>query len=189
VQGLVPKTSFYSPIPLRFLRFLSFISRKRGAGNRDLNWFSASNFSNLPTRVWGKYFRGDYTHHQALSKSSFLNVRVPVISFIEPFWRFPSSQTLIEVKNARCPHCIAVSLSTGDRDHDNGRLDGHYFVADRMSNMGYAFNRTVWQRIKASACIFCGFDDYGWDWSLECAVMATWEPKLLSLHAAGRDSN
>jgi hypothetical protein len=58
-----------------------------------------------------------------------------------------------------------------------------------MSNMGYAFNRTVWQRIKASARIFCGFDDYGWDWSLECAVMARWEPELLSLHAAGKDSN
>ncbi|GAQ81282.1 N-acetylglucosaminyltransferase II [Klebsormidium nitens] len=94
-------------------------------------------------------------------------------------------QVLIAVKNARCPDCVAVSLSTGHRAHSPGVLGGEHFVADRMSNMGYAFNRTVWRRIKAQARKFCGFDDYGWDWTLECAVMASWAPGTLSLHAAG----
>lgn len=95
-------------------------------------------------------------------------------------------QVLAAVKNARCPDCIAVSLSTGHRAHAPGVLGGEYFVADRISNMGYAFNRTVWRTIKAQARTFCGFDDYGWDWTLECAVMASWEPEILSLHAAGK---
>jgi alpha-1,6-mannosyl-glycoprotein beta-1,2-N-acetylglucosaminyltransferase len=34
-------------------------------------------------------------------------------------------------------------------------------------NMGMAFNRDLWRKIHACRDLFCNFDDYNWDWSLE----------------------
>ena len=33
-------------------------------------------------------------------------------------------------------------------------------------NMGMAFTRTLWDKLRACRAQFCGFDDYNWDWSL-----------------------
>ena len=33
-------------------------------------------------------------------------------------------------------------------------------------NMGFAFNHSIWQQIKACNEKFCNHDDYNWDWSL-----------------------
>ena len=34
-------------------------------------------------------------------------------------------------------------------------------------NMGMAFNRTTWQKLRSCTSPFCSFDDYNWDWSLQ----------------------
>jgi alpha-1,6-mannosyl-glycoprotein beta-1,2-N-acetylglucosaminyltransferase len=34
-------------------------------------------------------------------------------------------------------------------------------------NMGMAFNRNLWRKIHGCRDLFCNFDDYNWDWSLE----------------------
>ena len=34
-------------------------------------------------------------------------------------------------------------------------------------NMGMAFTRTVWNKIRKCSTIFCTYDDYNWDWSLQ----------------------
>ena len=34
-------------------------------------------------------------------------------------------------------------------------------------NMGMAFNRVTWNKLRNSASDFCSYDDYNWDWSLQ----------------------
>ena len=34
-------------------------------------------------------------------------------------------------------------------------------------NMGMAFNRSTWRALLSCAELFCSFDDYNWDWSLQ----------------------
>ncbi|XP_076242139.1 alpha-1,6-mannosyl-glycoprotein 2-beta-N-acetylglucosaminyltransferase isoform X2 [Calliopsis andreniformis] len=34
-------------------------------------------------------------------------------------------------------------------------------------NMGMAFNRVTWNKLKKCAAQFCSYDDYNWDWSLQ----------------------
>ena len=34
-------------------------------------------------------------------------------------------------------------------------------------NMGMAFSRDLWRKIHGCKDLFCNFDDYNWDWSLE----------------------
>ncbi|XP_033211864.1 alpha-1,6-mannosyl-glycoprotein 2-beta-N-acetylglucosaminyltransferase isoform X2 [Belonocnema kinseyi] len=34
-------------------------------------------------------------------------------------------------------------------------------------NMGMAFNRVTWTKLKKCASLFCSYDDYNWDWSLQ----------------------
>ena len=33
--------------------------------------------------------------------------------------------------------------------------------------MGMAFNRTTWLALRSCTALFCSFDDYNWDWSLQ----------------------
>lgn len=34
-------------------------------------------------------------------------------------------------------------------------------------NMGMAFNRVTWNKLRKCAAQFCSYDDYNWDWSLQ----------------------
>ena len=34
-------------------------------------------------------------------------------------------------------------------------------------NMGMAFNRVTWNKLRKCAGDFCSYDDYNWDWSLQ----------------------
>ncbi|CAI7763674.1 unnamed protein product [Closterium sp. NIES-54] len=52
------------------------------------------------------------------------------------------------------------------------RRIGH-FTAERMGNVGYSFNRSVWEMMHGLAEEFCHLDDYNWDRSM-------WE--LISYH-------
>ncbi|CAI5984482.1 unnamed protein product [Closterium sp. NIES-65] len=72
---------------------------------------------------------------------------------------------LIRVKNARCPECVAVTLAPSNV---LSRLESGLwaFVRERMGNVGYAFNKSVWEQIQKSHKYFCYFDDYNWDVSL-----------------------
>ncbi|CAI5473908.1 unnamed protein product, partial [Closterium sp. Yama58-4] len=59
-------------------------------------------------------------------------------------------RALLHAKQARCPHCIAANLAPSDvesiQDDEPGVL-----TAERMGNVGYAFNRSVWELIHAQA--------------------------------------
>lgn len=77
-------------------------------------------------------------------------------------------QLLIELKREKCPHCYAVNLAPANV---LSRGEGwEVLVAEKMGNVGYAFNRTVWRKIHRKAMEFCLFDDYNWDITMWAAV-------------------
>ncbi|KAM7503777.1 hypothetical protein LguiB_002681 [Lonicera macranthoides] len=88
-----------------------------------------------------------------------------VLFIEEDHFIFPNAyknlQLLIDLKPEKCPNCYAVNLAPCDV---KSRGEGwESLIAERMGNVGYAFNRTVWRKIHRKAREFCFFDDYNWD--------------------------
>ncbi|CAG0887461.1 unnamed protein product [Cyprideis torosa] len=67
-----------------------------------------------------------------------------------------------------CPKCSALTLGNYlKRQHPKGdTVEWIQFVGSRH-NMGMAFNRTLFHRIIECIDVFCTFDDYNWDWTLQ----------------------
>ncbi|KAL0339633.1 UNVERIFIED_CONTAM: Alpha-1,6-mannosyl-glycoprotein 2-beta-N-acetylglucosaminyltransferase [Sesamum radiatum] len=57
-------------------------------------------------------------------------------------------QSLTELKPEKCPECYAANLAPSDV---KSREKGGGLVAERIGNVGYAFNRTVWRMIHRNA--------------------------------------
>ncbi|KAI8008256.1 Alpha-1,6-mannosyl-glycoprotein 2-beta-N-acetylglucosaminyltransferase [Camellia lanceoleosa] len=95
------------------------------------------------------------------------------ILFIEEdHFIFPNAyrnlQTLAALKPEKCPNCYAANLAPSDV---KSRGEGwESLIAERMGNVGYAFNRTVWRKIHRKAREFCFFDDYNWDITMWATV-------------------
>ncbi|KAG0593196.1 hypothetical protein KC19_1G310600 [Ceratodon purpureus] len=88
-------------------------------------------------------------------------------------------QMLVLLKQVRCPYCIAVNaapLDVKSRGEGFGKL-----VAEKPGNVGYTFNRTVWERIHLQAKPFCMFDDYNWDITMWSSVYPTFGDALYTL--------
>lgn len=43
-------------------------------------------------------------------------------------------------------------------------------------NMGMAFNRITWNKLRQCASQFCSYDDYNWDWSLQYVAQTCLPP-------------
>ncbi|GJP33017.1 hypothetical protein CLOM_g17590 [Closterium sp. NIES-68] len=82
-------------------------------------------------------------------------------------------QALIRVKNRRCSECVGVTLAPSNV-RSRGESGLRAFVRERMGNVGYAFNRTVWEQIHQTHKYFCHFDDYNWDVSLSESIFHFW---------------
>lgn len=83
----------------------------------------------------------------------------------EDHYIFPNAyknlKLLIKLKPKKCPSCYAVNLAPSDV---KSRGEGvPMLIAERMGNVGYSFNRTVWEKIHNKAKEFCLFDEYNWD--------------------------
>ena len=52
-------------------------------------------------------------------------------------------------------------------------------------NMGMAFSRDLWRKIHGCKDLFCNFDDYNWDWSLEHISNNCITHKAVSARRAG----
>ncbi|CAA0829889.1 beta-1-2-N-acetylglucosaminyltransferase II [Striga hermonthica] len=77
-------------------------------------------------------------------------------------------QLLVKLKPEKCPLCYAANLAPSDV---KSRGENHaHLVAERMGNVGYSFNRTVWRKIHKKAREFCTFDDYNWDITMWATV-------------------
>lgn len=52
-------------------------------------------------------------------------------------------------------------------------------------NMGFAFNRSTWREIVACTKMFCTYDDYNWDWSLQHVSQQCMKHKLHAMVVKG----
>ncbi|XP_042477370.1 alpha-1,6-mannosyl-glycoprotein 2-beta-N-acetylglucosaminyltransferase [Macadamia integrifolia] len=81
---------------------------------------------------------------------------------------YRSIQILTELKHQKCSHCYAANLAPSDV---NSRGEGgETLIAEKIGNIGYAFNRTVWRKIHSKARDFCFFDEYNWDITMWATV-------------------
>ncbi|XP_051152381.1 alpha-1,6-mannosyl-glycoprotein 2-beta-N-acetylglucosaminyltransferase-like [Andrographis paniculata] len=90
-------------------------------------------------------------------------------------------QLLIKLKPKRCPHCYAANLAPWDVKSRGEGWDS--LIAERMGNVGYSFNRTVWRKIHKKAKEFCWFDDYNWDITMWATVYPSFGSPVYSLRA------
>ncbi|XP_022727946.1 alpha-1,6-mannosyl-glycoprotein 2-beta-N-acetylglucosaminyltransferase-like [Durio zibethinus] len=88
-------------------------------------------------------------------------------------------QLLVSLKPNKCPDCYAANLAPSDV---NSRGEGwDSLVAERMGNVGYAFNRTIWRKIHRKAKEFCFFDDYNWDITMWTTVYPSFGSPVYTL--------
>ncbi|KAI4305632.1 hypothetical protein L6164_028988 [Bauhinia variegata] len=106
------------------------------------------------------------------------------ILFIEEdHFIFPNAyrnlQILTSLKSKKCPDCYAANLAPSDV---NSKGEGwESLIAERMGNVGYSFNRTVWRKIHKKAREFCFFDDYNWDITMWATVYPSFGRPVYSL--------
>ncbi|CAL9080360.1 unnamed protein product [Musa textilis] len=88
-------------------------------------------------------------------------------------------QLLIGVKPTKCPECYATNLAPSDVKFKGEATD--MLIAEKIGNMGYAFNRTVWRKIHAKAKEFCSFDEYNWDITMWATVYPSFGAPVYTL--------
>ncbi|XP_024389927.1 alpha-1,6-mannosyl-glycoprotein 2-beta-N-acetylglucosaminyltransferase isoform X2 [Physcomitrium patens] len=88
-------------------------------------------------------------------------------------------QILAELKQKKCPYCIAANAAPVDVRSRGERFN--QLVAEKIGNVGYTFNRTVWKRIHTQAERFCKFDDYNWDITMWTMIYPTFGDALYTL--------
>ncbi|XP_064630740.1 alpha-1,6-mannosyl-glycoprotein 2-beta-N-acetylglucosaminyltransferase-like [Lineus longissimus] len=91
-----------------------------------------------------------------------------------------------QLRETNCPQCGVLTLATYDKRPsyvpNSGRVEMSPWISARH-NMGMAFNRNTWNKIKQCAKQFCEFDDYNWDWTLQYLGMTCVEGHLQVLVA------
>eukprot|EP00249_Psilotum_nudum_P017401 c26303_g1_i1 orf=893-2305(-) len=106
-----------------------------------------------------------------------------IVFIEEDHYLFPNAyrniQILSALKACKCPDCYAANLAPADVKSQGE--PGHYLVAEKIGNVGYAFNRTVWRKIHTHAREFCYFDDYNWDITMWSAVYPQWGNSIYTL--------
>lgn len=110
-----------------------------------------------------------------------------ILFFEEDHFLLPNAyrtvQALVKLKNDLCQDCIGVNLAPSNvRVHTTSGTSTR-IVAEKMGNIGYAFNRTVWEMIHDTTEDFCNFDDYNWDMTYWTAVQRNWGLNRLSLRS------
>lgn len=88
-------------------------------------------------------------------------------------------QLLTELKPMKCPDCYAANLAPCDVKAKGEGWES--LIAERMGNIGYAFNRTVWRKIHRKAKEFCAFDDYNWDITMWATVYPSFGSPVYTL--------
>ncbi|KAF5205503.1 Alpha-1,6-mannosyl-glycoprotein 2-beta-N-acetylglucosaminyltransferase [Thalictrum thalictroides] len=109
------------------------------------------------------------------------------ILFIEEdHFIFPNAyrniQLLSALKPKKCPDCYAVNLAPSDV---KSRGEGwECLIAEKIGNIGYAFNRTVWRKIHSKARGFCFFDEYNWDITMWATVYPSFGNTVYTLRGS-----
>ncbi|CAA7399329.1 unnamed protein product [Spirodela intermedia] len=74
---------------------------------------------------------------------------------------YRSIELLINLKARKCPDCFAANLAPSDVSSKGEGWEN--LIAERIGNVGYAFNKSIWRKIHSKARHFCTFDEYNWD--------------------------
>ncbi|KAK6036583.1 N-acetylglucosaminyltransferase II [Cooperia oncophora] len=82
---------------------------------------------------------------------------------------------IIANRETYCEKCEIISLgfylkSFTAYGPNIAKLGAHPWYSSKH-NMGMAFRRETWMKVKACAELFCNYDDYNWDWSLMQVVV------------------
>ena len=119
-----------------------------------------------------------------LSETKNFNGHVMFIE--EDHFMFPNAyrniQLLSKLKSVKCPYCIAANVAPLDVKSAGERTER--LIAEKVGNIGYTFNRTVWNRIHAQAASFCTFDDYNWDITMWATIYPTFGDALYTLRGS-----
>ncbi|KAI3928591.1 hypothetical protein MKW98_024192 [Papaver atlanticum] len=99
---------------------------------------------------------------------------------------YRSIQLLTALKPKKCPTCYAANLAPSDVTSKGEQWDA--MIAEKMSNVGYAFNRTVWRKIHSKTRDFCFFDDYNWDITMWATVFPSFGGPVYSLRGPRRSA-
>ncbi|XP_018648329.1 putative beta-1,2-n-acetylglucosaminyltransferase II [Schistosoma mansoni] len=87
-------------------------------------------------------------------------------------------------KNVWSPLKTDGIIALGSYDKDNNYLSNvvelTYWLAPKH-NMGMAVSRVVWKNIEQCLNLFCFYDDYNWDWSLQYIGQNCFPGKLKAL--------
>ncbi|XP_066956823.1 alpha-1,6-mannosyl-glycoprotein 2-beta-N-acetylglucosaminyltransferase-like isoform X2 [Macrobrachium rosenbergii] len=89
---------------------------------------------------------------------------------------------LVRSRTSLCFHCRVICLGNYKpkvTSSVNTVSIGDWVVTKQ--NMGFAIDRSVWNSIKACGEIFCVFDDYNWDWTMNRLVQTCCFPKLTAM--------
>ncbi|CAH8583534.1 unnamed protein product [Schistosoma haematobium] len=95
----------------------------------------------------------------------------------------PTEAMNIECLNARWPDTFQhyrESHFTQIKHHWLWKVELTYWLAPKH-NMGMAVSRTVWKNIEQCLNLFCLYDDYNWDWSLQYIGQNCFPGKLKAL--------
>ncbi|XP_023317641.1 alpha-1,6-mannosyl-glycoprotein 2-beta-N-acetylglucosaminyltransferase isoform X2 [Trichogramma pretiosum] len=70
-----------------------------------------------------------------------------------------------------CERCNVLSLGTYLKTYNyyadvSKKVEVIPWISSKH-NMGMAFNRVTWMKLRRCAAQFCSYDDYNWDWSLQ----------------------
>lgn len=82
-------------------------------------------------------------------------------------------QQLSKMVGTKCPECVAVNLAPVEVTSRGEGAAFRFLVVEKIGNVGYAFNRTIWNWIHARSGPFCEFDEYNWDITLWVRVYPT----------------
>ncbi|XP_047053325.1 LOW QUALITY PROTEIN: alpha-1,6-mannosyl-glycoprotein 2-beta-N-acetylglucosaminyltransferase-like [Lolium rigidum] len=99
---------------------------------------------------------------------------------------YRNAQLLVDLKPKKCPQCYAVNLAPSDVKAKGEGWES--MIAEKMGNIGYAFNRTVWRKIHAKAKQFCTFDEYNWDITMWATVYPSFGAPVYSLRGPRRSA-
>jgi len=95
-------------------------------------------------------------------------------------------QLLTKLKPSKCPDCYAANLAPSDVTAKGENWAS--LIAEKIGNVGYTFNRTVWRKIHAKAKEFCSFDEYNWDITMWATVYPSFGSNVFSLRGPRRSA-
>ncbi|XP_043482455.1 alpha-1,6-mannosyl-glycoprotein 2-beta-N-acetylglucosaminyltransferase isoform X2 [Leptopilina heterotoma] len=79
-----------------------------------------------------------------------------------------------------CERCNVLSLGTYLKTYNyyadfSRKAEVTPWISSKH-NMGMAFNRVTWNKLRKCASQFCSYDDYNWDWSLQHVAQSCLPP-------------